>query len=85
MAGKYETGSYSITTFNERGTKLEKTALGHIGLIKAQEHGRSLVADRQAHSFVIERVLHNSMDNAESWLPKATGRFSDGKPYGETE
>lgn len=78
---KYDSDSYNLTLFNERGAKIEKKALGNVGLVMAQYVGRQLVAEGDAHSFVIERVLFNSMDRAEAWLPKPTGRFSDGKPY----
>ena len=83
MPGKYDTNSYNLTTFDRRGAKLEKIPLGNIGLIRAQETGRELVSKAEAHSFVIERVCFNSLDAAEAWLPKATGRYSDGKPYGD--
>ena len=81
MPGKYDTDSYNLTLFNERGAKIEKKALGNVGLVMAQYVGRQLIAEGDAHSFVIERVLFNSMDKAEAWLPKLTGRYSDGKPY----
>lgn len=83
MAGKYDTETYSITTFDKRGAKIEKIPLGNIGLIRAKEVGFDMVKDDTVASFVIERVCFNSLDNAEAWLPRASGRFSDGKPYGE--
>jgi hypothetical protein len=81
MANKYGTDSYSITTFNERGAKIAKIAIGNTGLIVAKNIGKQLVDQGDIASFVVERVLHNSMDHSERWLPKGTGRFSDGKPY----
>ena len=81
MPGKYDSESYNLTTFDRRGAKIEKFALGNVGLIRAKELGRDMVSKAEAHSFVIERVCFNSLDNAEAWLPRATGRFSDGKPY----
>ena len=83
MFGKYDTETYSMTTFDLRGAKIAKVALGNIGLIRSLEIGREVVNQGDAHSFVIERVCFNSLDHAESWLPKPTGRFSDGKPYQE--
>lgn len=81
MPGKYDTNSYNLTTFDRRGAKVEKIPLGNVGLIQAQAAGRELVRTDAVHSFVIERVLFNSLDHDESWLPRATGRFSDGKPH----
>lgn len=81
MFGKYDTETYSMTTFDLRGAKIAKVALGNIGLIRSLEIGREVVNQGDAHSFVIERVCFNSLDHAESWLPKPTGRFSDGKPH----
>lgn len=83
MAGKYDTGSYNLTTFDRRGAKIEKIALGNVGLMQAQQAGRELVKADAVASFVVERVAYNSLDMDEAWLPRATGRFSDGKPYSE--
>ena len=85
MPGKYDTETYSITTFDKRGAKIEKIPLGKVGLIQAQTAGRELVKSDAVHSFVIERVCFNSLDHDESWLPRPTGRYSDGKPYEETQ
>lgn len=81
MATKYDTDSYSITTFNERGVRFAKISLGNVGLIVAKKIGYQMITQGDIASFVVERVLHNSMDHSERWLPKGTGRFSDGKPY----
>jgi hypothetical protein len=81
MAGKYDSETYSITTFDKRGAKVEKIPLGNIGLIRAKEVGFEMVRNDTVASFAIERVCFNSLDNAESWLPRAGGRFSDGHPY----
>jgi hypothetical protein len=78
---KYGTDSYSLTLFNERGAKLAKVWLGNLGLVRATEIAREKVQEGEAHSFVVERVLINSMDTRESWQAKGTGRYSDGKPY----
>lgn len=83
MPGKYDTNSFNLVTFNDRGAKLEKIPLGNVGLIRAKEIGWELVKTDAVHSFAVERVCFNSLDAAEAWLPKATGRYSDGKPYGE--
>jgi hypothetical protein len=79
---KYGTDSYSLTMFNDRGAKLAKVWLGNnLGLVRATEIAREKVQAGEAHSFVVERVLMNSMDTRESWQAKGTGRYSDGKPY----
>lgn len=83
MPGKYDTESYNVTLFDRRGAKIEKIPLGNIGLIASQAFGREQINQGNAHSFVIERVCFNSLDHAESWLPKPTGRYANGKPYQE--
>ena len=67
---KYDTDSYSVTTFNARGAKILKISLGNVGLVKATEWAREKLQEGEAHSFVVERVLINSMDQKESWQPK---------------
>lgn len=81
MTGKYDSDTYSLTTFDHRGAKLEKIPLGNVGLIRAKEAGYELVRTDAVHSFCVERVCFNSLDSAEAWLPRTGGRFSDGKPY----
>jgi hypothetical protein len=56
--------------FNDRGAKLAKVWLGNLGLVRATEIAREKVQEGEAHSFVVERVLINSMDTRESWQPK---------------
>lgn len=65
MFGKYDTETYSMTTFDLRGSKIAKVALGNIGLIRSLEIGREVVNQGDAHSFVIERVCFNSLDHAD--------------------
>ena len=81
MSNKYDSDTYSITTFNAKGAKLAKIAVGNTGLIVAKNIGQQMVVNGDIASFVVERVLFNSLDHSERWLPHATGRFSDGKPY----
>ncbi len=81
MANKYESDTYNLTIFNDRGVRLAKIALGNVGLVVAKKIGYQMITQGDIASFVVERVLHNSMDHSERWLPKGTGRFSDGKPY----
>lgn len=81
---KYDTDSYSVTTFNARGAKILKISLGNVGLVKATEWARKKLQEGEAQSFVVERVLINSMDQRESWQtrPSTSGRFVDGKSFG---
>ena len=67
---KYDTDSYSVTTFNQRGAKILKISLGNVGLVKATEWAREKLQSGEANSFVVERVLINSMDQKESWQTK---------------
>jgi hypothetical protein len=85
MARKYDQDTYSLTTFDAKGAKLAKIALGNTGLVVAKNIGYQMITQGDIASFVVERVLHNSMDHSERWLPKGTGRFSDGKPYGQED
>lgn len=83
MSGKYDSESYNVTLFDRRGAKIAKHPLGNVGLIASKAFGCEQISQGNAHSFVVERVAYNSLDRAEAWLPKAAGRYSDGKPYGE--
>lgn len=85
MSNKYDQDTYSLTTFNAKGAKLAKIALGNVGLVVARNIGNQMISQGDIASFVVERVLHNSMDHSERWLPRGTGRFSDGKPYGQED
>jgi len=67
---KYDTDSYSVTTFNARGAKILKISLGNIGLAKATEWAREKLQEGEAYSFFVERVLINSMDQKASWQAK---------------
>ena len=75
--GKYETDNYSVTLFDVRGRKLLKEPLGNVGLMKALDWARERVQAGEAHSYVVERVLANSMDDRAPWSP--TRRCGDGK------
>lgn len=75
--GKYETDNYSVTLFDVRGRKLLKEPLGNVGLMKARAWARERVQAGEAHSYAVERVLENSMDDRAPWLP--TRRCGDGK------
>ena len=68
--GKYDVSNYSVVLFNRRGAKLLKIALGNVGLIAATRWATEKVEAGEAHSFVVERVLVNSMDQREAWQPR---------------
>ena len=85
MHGKYDTDNYNVTTFDRRGARLKKHPLGNVGLTQSIAFGRDQISKAEAKSFVVERVLYNSLDQVERWLPKPTGRFADGKPYEQEE
>lgn len=80
---KYDVDNYSVTTFNPRGVKILKISLGNVGLIEATKWAREKVQAGDAHSFVVERVLVNSMDQLEAWQPRTSsiGQFQDGVGY----
>lgn len=64
MSNKYETGIYIITIFDKYGTKINSIFQSEGGLIRAQIEGEQLIKEMDGcHSFVITRVLHNSLDD----------------------
>jgi len=65
---KYRTGSYSLTTFDQYGTKLALASCP--SLTDASVMGEDAVARGDAFSYVIQRVIVNSLDNA--WESKRT-------------
>lgn len=64
--------SYSVT-FSDG----ERVVLGNVGLTESIKHGRL-----GGRAFIVERVVFDSEDSREAWLPRSTGRYADGKPYG---
>lgn len=59
---KNDTGTYSVTLFDHRGRKVRKNPMGNCGLIRSQMYGANCIEMGEASSFIIERVLHNSLD-----------------------
>lgn len=64
---KNDGGTYSVTLFDDRGRKVKKTQMGMSGLIKAQMYGESAIEMGEGHSFVVERVLFNSLEKRGDW------------------
>lgn len=67
MSGKYDTGRYVITLFDERGAKIDQFPMGDAGLIASKEHGKHLMDQGRCASFNIHRNLYNSMDARGPW------------------
>lgn len=64
---KYSEGNYLILTFDKYGTKIETRIAEYQGLIGAQKEAAALI-DESVASFVIVRVLTNSIDTqADKW------------------
>lgn len=61
-SGKNDTGTYSVTLFDFRGRKISRNPMGNCGLIRAQMYGENCLEMEEAYSFIIERVINNSLD-----------------------
>lgn len=62
MTPKYATGNYTLIFFDRYGTKINTVIVSEAGLIKAQDAGHKAIADGLCASFVVSRVLYNSLD-----------------------
>ena len=51
-----------VVLFDRYGTKIDTVLVTAGGLLKAQEKGLEMVHEELCESFVIIRVLHNSLD-----------------------
>ena len=58
---KYATGSYSITTFDQYGTKLATAPCSNA--TACMTIGDDLIARGDAFSYIIQRTIINSLDN----------------------
>lgn len=67
MTAKYSTGNYALIFFDRYGTKLETRVLDEGGLLTAQDEGHKAVADGVCASFVVIRMLFNSLDKYAQW------------------
>jgi hypothetical protein len=70
LMSKYETDTYILTTFDERGTRIDQIKITCGGLLASKEKGFSLIQEGQCASFNIHRNLFNSMDMNTSWGSK---------------
>ena len=59
---KYASGSYTLTIFDRFGTKLQ-TANAK-SLTHGVEMGRDLVSRGDCHSFIVQRCVHNSLEQS---------------------
>jgi hypothetical protein len=64
---KYKSGNYAVLLFDRYGTKLETRILDEGGLLTAQEEGHKAVAEGVCASFVVIRMLYNSLDKENRW------------------
>ena len=62
---KYGSGSYTLTTFDRFGTKLQTAAAK--SFTDAVESGRDLISRGDCHSFIVQRCVHNSLEQARRW------------------
>ena len=62
MTAKYATGNYTLIFFDRYGTKINTVIVNEDGLLKAQEAGHKAIAEGLCASFVVSRVLYNSLD-----------------------
>lgn len=65
MTPKYSTGLYTLIFFDRYGTKINTVTLSYGGALIAQEEGHKAIAEGLCASFVVTRVLYNSLDGAE--------------------
>ena len=60
-----ETGEYTITFYNRKGSKLRDKTLVVGYLTQARERGREeRAADKELASFTVDRRVYNSMDDS---------------------
>ena len=64
---KYKSGNYAIVCFDSYGTKLDTKILDEGGLLTAQEEGHKAVAEGECASFVVIRMVYNSLDDNKIW------------------
>lgn len=63
---KYETGSYHVLLFDRYGSK-QHTQRGFTGLLVADAYGQSRIQEEDMASYVVIRVLRNSLDHLGSY------------------
>jgi hypothetical protein len=65
MTNKYETGRFHLHLFDKHGTKLE--TLMKDNLTQAQADGEERIKAPPAASYVVTRILFNSIDRSYPW------------------
>ena len=66
----YESGKYRVYLFDKHGTK-QKTVFAET-LTEAQALGHSMTAEPPYASFVVTRVLYNSLDSSNPWSTRSS-------------
>lgn len=66
----YETGKYRVYLFDKHGTKQETVFAEN--LTSAMELGEEMTQYPPHASFVVTRVLHNSLDSSNPWSTRAS-------------
>jgi len=56
----YEDGGYTIVTFDNNNQQVQKASV--TSYLEGVEAGRDLVARGDAASFIVQRCIHNSLD-----------------------
>ena len=67
---KYETGNYYLMGFDDYGAKIFSKPSLDQNLGGSIAEGDTMVTDGECASYVVYRVLVNSKDRSDSWLPK---------------
>ena len=62
MTPKYATGNYTLIFFDRYGTKINTVIVSEAGLLRAQAAGHKAVSEGLCASFIVSRVLFNSLD-----------------------
>lgn len=65
--GRYTTGDYKLTAFDDRGTKIVQFSCGDMGLNRAIDMGNQMIERGECASFNIDRNLFNSKDQVQGW------------------
>ena len=67
---KYVTGSYLLTLFGKAGNRLDTESVE--SFTSGTERGTSYLSEGVIHSFVVSRVVYNSLepDVDHKWVPK---------------
>ncbi len=68
MKNKYKTGDYTIILFDQHGTK-QKTIYAQ-SCTQAMNKGEKKTKKPPYASYVVSRVIKNSLDNAYPWSAK---------------